>query len=263
MTQASDIQFNDGEAYEQLMGRWSRKVGVRFLDWCQIPPKQVWLDVGCGNGAFTEEILRMTSPHDVRGIDPSSGQIAYAKARPGCERATFQIGDAQMLAFGDATFDVVVMALAISFVPDPLQALREMKRVTKPGGTVATYMWDLPGGGVPLAPFYRVLKSLGEPAPMPPHAETSRIDALENLWREAGLTDIETTSIRIPVSFRNFEEFWDTNTLPVGPQAERIRNLSENMRQSLKQKLKSSLPTARDGSITYEAFANAVKGRVS
>jgi hypothetical protein len=147
-------------------------------------------------------------------------------------------------------------------VPDPLQAVREMKRVTRSGGTVATYMWDLPGGGVPLAPFYRAFKSIGEPVPMPPQAEVSTLPALENLWRKAGLIGIETTTIRIPVTFKNFEEFWQTNTLPVGPQAERMRTLSDAMRDALKQKLRSSLPIASDGSISYEAFANAVKGRV-
>jgi ubiquinone/menaquinone biosynthesis C-methylase UbiE len=262
MTHAPEIQFNDGAAYEQLMGRWSRKVGTQFLDWCNIPKRLAWLDVGCGNGAFTEEILRLAGPRDVTGIDPSPGQIAYAKTRPGCEGASFQSGDAQALPFADESFDVATMALVISFVPDPLQAVREMKRVAKPGGTVATYMWDLPGGGVPLAPFYRAFKSMGESVPMPPHAEISRIEALENLWRQAGLIGVETTIIRIPVTFANFDEFWETNTLPVGPQAERIRTLDEGVRETLKQKLKATLPTASDGSITYEAFANAVKGRV-
>jgi ubiquinone/menaquinone biosynthesis C-methylase UbiE len=262
MTNDPEIQFNDGAAYEQLMGRWSSLVGKQFLEWCAVPKRLAWLDVGCGNGAFTEVILRHASPRDVTGIDPSPGQIAYAKARPGCEGAAFQIGDAQALPFADESFDVASMALVISFVPDPLQAVREMNRVTKSGGTVATYMWDLPGGGVPLAPFYRAFKSMGEPVPMPPQADMSTLPALENLWREAGLIGVETSTIRIPVTFASFDEFWESNTLPVGPQAERIRTLDEGVRETLKQKLKATLPTASDGSITYEAFANAVKGRV-
>jgi ubiquinone/menaquinone biosynthesis C-methylase UbiE len=262
MTHAADIQFNDGVAYEQLMGRWSRKVGIKFLEWCNVPKRQSWLDVGCGNGAFTEEILSLASPRDVTGIDPSPGQIAYAEARPGCEGASFQLGDGQVLPFADASIDVAVMALVISFVPNPLKAVREMKRVTKSGGTVATYMWDLPGGGVPSSPFYRVLKAMGEPVPMPPHADASTMPALENLWRDAGLIGIELTTIRIPVTFKNFDDFWTSNTLPVGHQAERIRSLSEVMREKLKQELKTSLPIASDGTITFEAFANAVKGRV-
>jgi ubiquinone/menaquinone biosynthesis C-methylase UbiE len=262
MTNPSEIQFNDGAAYEQLMGRWSSLVGTQFLDWCKVPRRMAWLDVGCGNGAFTEEILRHASPRDVTGIDPSPGQIAYAKNRAGCEGATFQIGDAQALPFADESFDVSCMALVISFVPDPLHAVREMKRVTKSGGTVATYMWDLPGGGVPLAPFYRAFKSMGETVPMPPQAEMSSRAALENLWREASLIGIETTTMRISVTFKNFEDFWTSNTLPVGPQADRISTLGKDMRETLKQKLKASLPIGSDGSITYEAFANAVKGRV-
>jgi SAM-dependent methyltransferase len=262
MTQSPAIQFNDGEAYEQLMGRWSRRVGAQFVDWCQVPERQSWLDVGCGNGAFTEEILSRTSPRDVTGIDPSPGQIAYARTRPGCEAASFQIGDAHSLPFADNSVDVACMALVISFVPEPLEAVREMKRVVKSGGTVAAYMWDLPGGGVPLAPFYRAMKSLGEPVPMPPQADISTRPALEKLWRDAGMIGIEATTFRIPINFSSFDDFWTSNTLPVGPQAERIRSLSSEMRDALIAILKSSLPTAHDGSITYEGFANAVKGRV-
>lgn len=261
MTQSSGIQFNDGAAYERLMGRWSRKVGRDFLRWCNVPPGATWLDVGCGNGAFTEEIVANAQPASVQGIDPSPAQIDYARKRSGVAMARFQIGDAQDLPFGNAEFDAAVMALVIAFVPNPAKGVAELVRVVKPNGVVATYMWDLALGGVPTSPFYRALKQMGVDATQPPSAEFSAREPMQRLWREAGLADVEMTEFRITVHFTGFEDFWQANTLPVGPQAARIQALSAEQLQELHQRLKDSLTPAADGSISYEAFANAVKGR--
>jgi ubiquinone/menaquinone biosynthesis C-methylase UbiE len=262
MSQEAARQFSDGHAYERLMGRWSRKVGVQFLDWCNVPADRAWLDVGCGNGAFTEEILAKANPSHVTGIDPAPAQIEFARKRLDGTRAAFQLGDAQSLPFADGVFDVACMALVIVFVPDPAKGVAEMKRVTRRGGMIATYMWDLPNGGVPTSPFYAALRDMGFPAPMPPQAEASRQEALIGLWRAAGVGDIETTVLRITVEHPNFEAFWEANILPVGPQADRIRQLDASAREALKQRLKARFRTMADGSIKFESFANAVKGVV-
>ncbi len=253
--------FSDGAAYERLMGRWSQLVGTRFLEWLALPAGLDWLDVGCGNGAFTEILAARMSPASLTGIDPSDGQIEYARQRAATAQATFHIGDAQALPFADASFDAATMALAISFVPEPARAVAELARVTKPGGSVSTYMWDLPGGGLPLAPLFRALAAVGHPGAMPPSADASRRTALQALWQDAGLVNIDLDLIEIPVHFADFEDFWDSNTLSVGPQARRVAALSEQTRAELRQKLQASLPIAADGSITYTATANAVKGR--
>jgi len=148
--------FSDGQAYERLMGRWSRVAGGMFLDWLALPKGLRFLDVGCGNGAFTEVLIAHSAPAAVTGIDPAEGQLAYARTRPGAKPAQFQAGSAQDLPFADGSFDAALMALVISFVPDPAKAVREMLRVVKRGGTVATYMWDIPGGGLPLEPIHAV-----------------------------------------------------------------------------------------------------------
>ena len=135
MGQAEKL-FTDGEAYERLMGRWSRLVGETFLDWLDVPNGLRWLDVGCGNGAFTEELIARCAPATVTAIDPSDDQLAYARTRLGAKTANFQVGDAQKLPFGDGSFDVAIMALVISFVPDPDKAAAEMARVVRPGGWV-------------------------------------------------------------------------------------------------------------------------------
>jgi ubiquinone/menaquinone biosynthesis C-methylase UbiE len=255
--------FTDGAAYERLMGRWSRIAGADFLRWLEVPPGQRWLDAGCGNGAFTEEIVARCAPAAVRAVDPSEGQIAYARQRPAAQQATFEIGDAQALSFADASFDVATMALVIAFLPDPAKGVRELVRVTRPGGWVASYMWDIPGGGVPLSPVGAAMKSLGLAAVTPANEDASRETAMRNYWEQAGLVAVETCVIRIEVAFADFEEFWTSNSLPVGPAGVMISKMAPEQREALRARLRQILPIMADGRIAYQAFANAVKGRVA
>lgn len=113
------ITFDDGAAYERLMGVWSRSTGNVFLDFLSPPPNQRWLDVGCGNGAFTDLVARRCAPSDIQGIDPAEGQLAFARDRLAGRNAVFQQGDAMALPFPDDQFDIAVMALVIHFVPQP------------------------------------------------------------------------------------------------------------------------------------------------
>ncbi len=254
--------FSDGAAYEKRMGRWSRAVAEQFLDWLAVPKGLRWLDVGCGNGASTEVLIARCAPAAVSGVDPSEGQLSYARTRPGTRTADFRVGDAQALPFPDNSFDAAAMALAISFIPDPVKAAMEMKRVVRPGGWIATYMWDLPGGGIPIAPVYLALKSLGVAVAMP-GVEVSRSDSMRTVWEKAGLQSIDTRVIRIPVVYAGFDEFWDSFRVPEGPSGAAIRKMSPAELEQLKARVREQLPTAAaDGSISYEAFANAVKGRV-
>ena len=259
---SADKLFTDGEAYERMMGRWSRLVGETFLDWLDVPKGLRWLDVGCGNGAFTEEIIARCAPAKVMAIDPSEEQLAFARTRPGAKITKFEVGDAQKLSFGDATFDVAIMALVLAFLLDPAKAVAEMARVVHPGGWVATYMWDIPNGGAPTTPIYTAIKSLGSTLPVRPNPAASRLEAMHGFWEMAGLETIETRVIRIPVRFANFDDFWDSNTVPVGPQGKVIAGMSPGAREQLRTRLREQLPAASDGHILYKSFANAVRGRV-
>ena len=258
----ADKLFTDGEAYERLMGRWSREVGKLFLDWLHAPNNLSWLDVGCGNGAFTEEIIARFTPAAVTAVDPSDDQLAYARTRPGVKMTNFQVGDAQNLPFADRTFDIATMALVISFLPNPDKAAAEMARVVRPGGWVAAYMWDGPGGGTPVHPIYLALESMGITSVRAPNTAASGRDAMQGLWKNAGLESVETRVIRIPTVYSDFGDFWDSNLVPIGPQGKIFAGMSAGAKEELRARLRDHLPASSDGRIVYESFANAVKGRV-
>jgi ubiquinone/menaquinone biosynthesis C-methylase UbiE len=257
-----DKLFTDGEAYERLMGRWSRVAAEEFLAWLNPAKNLAWLDVGCGNGAFTEELIARCAPAAVTAIDPSDDQLAYARTRPGARMADFQRADAQTLPFADNSFDVAAMALVISFLPDPGKAVAEMARVVRPGGLVATYMWDIPGGGSPVHPLYLGIESMGLTPGHRPNPAASERNALQRFWKNAGLESIETRVIPVKTVYSDFDDFWRSNAVPIGPQGKVIATMSATAREELRTRLRDYLPVSSDGRIIYESFANSVKGRV-
>ena len=256
------IKHDDGVIYEQMMGTWSRKVGDVFLDWLKPAADLRWIDVGCGNGAFTENLLERCAPAGVLGIDPSDGQLAYARTRPAGRVAQFHKGDAVALPFAASTFDAAVMALVIFFVPDPAKGVAEMARVVKPGGTVSAYAWDVFGGGVPIEPIYAEMRAMGLKPVLPPSVDASRIDALRDLWTNAGLEAVETQVISVERTFADFDDMWTTSVNGSGVVAASIAGMSEADRAALKARVRARLPADASGRITYGATANAVKGRV-
>jgi len=234
------IRFDDGAAYERMMG---------------------WLDVGCGNGAFTELLVERCAPATVQGIDPSEGQLAFARARSAARVAQFRQGDAMAPPFPDDTFDVAVMALVIFFVPDPAKSVAEMVRVVCPGGTVAAYAWDMLGGGNPLDTMLVEMRAMGVTPPLPPSVGASRMDAMRDLWTGAGLEAVETREITVQRTFADFDDLWSTSKMgaSVGPT---IAAMASGDVELLKTRMRARLPADSTGRITYSARANAVKGRV-
>lgn len=255
------IVFNDGAAYENAMGVWSRIAGEDFLGWIAPASGLRWVDVGCGNGAFTELLMQRYAPAEVQGIDPSEGQLAFARTRPGAAGAVFQQGDAQALPFADDSFDAAAMALVLFFVPDPAKGIAEMKRVVKPGGAVAAYVWDMLGGGFPFHPMQQAMRAMGQVPPLPPSVGVSRMEALRDAWIAGGLREVETRRIEIQRRYASFDELWAT-TSRTGSITTSLALLSEPQVDELKERLRAALPAAADGSITYGAVANAVKGVV-
>jgi SAM-dependent methyltransferase len=254
------IRFDDGAAYERMMGAWSKLAGEIFLDWLAPHAGLRWIDVGCGNGAFTELIVARTAPSQVRGIDPSDGQLAYARTRSGTEMVEFGKGDAMALPFPPHSFDVAIMALVIFFVPEPAKGVAEMVRVVAPGGKVAAYAWDMAGGGFPLQPIQTELKAMGFSPIRPPSAEASKLEVLQALWADAGLVDIETRRIDVQRSFVDFEDFWAAVTLGA-TLAPLFKAMASEDVARIKTGVRAHLREDSGGRITYGAWANAIQGR--
>ena len=254
------IRFDDGAAYERIMGTWSRLAGEIFIDWLAPRSGLRWIDIGCGNGAFTELLVERCAPAEVQGIDPSEWQLAFARARSAARMAQFRQGDAMALPFSNASFDAAVMALVIFFVPDPAQGVAEMARVVSPGGTVAAYAWDMLGGGFPLEPFRVEMRTLGVALPLAPRSDVSKMEALRDLWTGAGLDAVETRIITVQRTFADFDDFW-TTTLgsSVG---QTVATMTSSDVELLKVRMRARLPADAAGRITYGAHANAVKGNV-
>lgn len=255
------IRFDDGGAYERLMGIWSGIVGQAFLDWMSPEPGQRWADIGCGSGAFTELILRMCNPASVEGVDASEGQLEYARTRPGAQGAIFRQGDAMALPYADASFDVAVMALVIHFVPNPAKGVAEMARVVRPGGWVSAYVWDDEGGGSPTQPLQTAIVLEGGEDVRPPNAGASRMDRLLGLWTEAGLCDVESRVITVQRTFDDFESFW-TATSGSGRPKVSLASLSPEAIERVRARMRTTLPPDAAGRITYAAQVNAVRGLV-
>jgi ubiquinone/menaquinone biosynthesis C-methylase UbiE len=256
------IRFDDGAAYERMMGAWSRLAGDVFLDWLAPRAGQKWIDVGCGNGAFTETIVARAAPAEAQGIDPSDAQLAYARTRSGAEMATFRRGDAMALPYADRSFDVAIMALVIFFVPEPARGVAEMVRVVAPGGSVAAYAWDMAGGGFPLQPIQTEIQAVAGIAPVrPPSSDASKMEALQRLWKGAGLVDVETRRIDVQRSFADFDEFWAASIL--GPSISQVlTSLAPDDVKRVREGVRARMRADSAGRITYGAWANAIKGRV-
>ena len=253
------IRFDDGAAYEHLMGRWSLLVGERFLDWIAVPPGARWLDVGCGNGAFTELVVQRCAPLQVQAVDPSPGQLAYARTRlPDAAPVQWTAGDAMQLPVAEASADAAVMALVLFFVPEPAVGLAEMCRAVRPGGVVAAYHWDILAGGFPLAAIGSEMLKLGHPPRQPPSVQASTLAASTALWEQAGLQQVRSSQFTVQRQFNDFDDYWhsaaSSNTLRGILDA-----LSPEMLALLQQRVRQRLQ-AGEGPLRVSARANAVCG---
>jgi ubiquinone/menaquinone biosynthesis C-methylase UbiE len=255
------IRFTDGAGYDRFMGVWSRLAGQEFLDWLDPKRRQRWLDVGCGNGAFTQLIAGQCEPLRLVGIDPSIEQLAYARMQPLLQSVDFVDADAMALPFPDDAFDLAVMPLVIFFVPEPPQGVAEMVRVVAPGGTVAAYAWDMEGGGFPYQSVNETLASTGRAIPMPPSAGASRLETLSELWTTAGLGAILTRVITVKRSYNDFDDLW--HTVLGGPSAgQALAVMGESDVTRFRELLRERLQPVGSGPMILSGRAHAIRGKV-
>lgn len=255
------ISYTDGAAYERTVGKWSQLAGEKFLEWLAPPPNLTWLDVGCGNGAFTELVVERCAPRAVTGLDPADAQLSYARSRPGSASVQFQKGNAMSLPFPDAFFDAAIMALVIFFVPDPPKGVAEMVRVVKPGGLVAAYAWDMMNGGFPFNTIQVQMREMGIPPTYPPSVEVSRIEALRGLWVAAGLTSVKTCEYTVHRTYDDFEDLWATSSL-TSSVVPKFKAMAPDDVEVLKTRMRACSPMDASGHITCSARVTAVMGQV-
>jgi SAM-dependent methyltransferase len=241
------------------MGRWSVLAGERFIDWIGVPDGARWIDVGCGNGAFTQMLVERCKPTSVLAFDPSAAQLAYARTRlpPGAP-VRWGEADAMRLPVADAASDAAVMALVLFFVPDPAVGVAEMCRAVRSGGVVAAYHWDVLGGGFPLNDIGAEMRALGVPPRMPPSVGASTIDASAALWREAGLRQVRTCQITVQRHFDGFDDYWRS-----AASSNTLRPMSEAMTAEQRDVVRANVRHrlhGGDGLLTVSARANAVCG---
>ncbi|MEO8651168.1 MAG: methyltransferase domain-containing protein [Hyphomicrobiaceae bacterium] len=248
-----------GDSYDSYMGRWSRLVAPEFLDRLGAPDGLDWLEVGCGTGALSAAIVARGAPKSLIAIDPSEGFLEKARDSVTDPRVEFRVGDAQALSVESASRDIVVSALVFNFIPDKEKALAEMRRVARPGATIAFYVWDYPGGGMGfMRAFWTVAGALDLRAR--DLTEDKRFpfctpDGLTDLATRAGLASVECAEIEISTVFKDFEDYWHPFTLGAGPAPGYCMSLDDDARERLKEKLSDSLPRDADGSIALKARA--------
>ena len=255
--------WSAGQSYDLYMGRWSRQLAGKFLDWLAPPRDAVWLEVGCGTGALTAAILAGCAPRSVLSTDPSEGFLAHARTAIRDERVRFETAGAQKLPANDASFDVAASALVLNFVPDMQAALAEMRRVLKPGGLLAFYVWDYPGGGMGfIDAFWKAAAAIDENAGALDEGRRFPFctrDGLAGICYAAGLASPIVESLEIETVFLDFEAFWLPFTLGAGPAPGYCNSLPPERRAALKAQLAEMLGTDRPISLVGRAWA--VKAR--
>jgi SAM-dependent methyltransferase len=211
---------------------------------------------------FTELVLDRCGPSAVIAVDPAATQIAHACRQPVAKRAAFQVADAQELPFPDESFDMVVSALALNFIPDPARALGEMRRVARGEGVVAAYVWDFAGGRGPFHVLRTGLRQMGIEPPVVPGTMATTRQALHSLFDGAGFEDIASRTIEVALAFSSFDELWLSQTPVFNPITKIVASLPESDRGRLMEFVRSALPADADGRVTCSARAHAIKARV-
>lgn len=252
-----------GAAYEPYIGRWSRLVAREFLPKLSVPPNATWLDVGTGSGALIEAILASAAPSLVRGVDASAGFVAYARARISDARVQLTVADARALPWDSSSFDAIVSGLVINFVPQPELALAEWVRIARPGATVAAYVWDYGDGMQLIRYFWDAAIELDHGAATVDEANRFPLctpAALEALWEDAGLEDVTSFALEVPTPFQSFDDYWTPFLGGQGPAPSYAMRLEAEQRERLRERLRTTLPTRSDGTISLSARAWAIRG---
>lgn len=245
-----------GEAYDRFMGRYSRPLALRFVDFLEVEPGQHALDVGCGPGALTEPLVARLGATHVAAIDPSEPFVEACRERfPGVD---VRRGAAESLPFDDGVHDVVAACLVVHFMADPVGGLAEMKRVTRDGGWVGATVWDLAANRAPMRPVWEAMAEIVPDHPGERDFQGGSRQSLVSVLEGAGLRDVESEELTVTVAHPSFEEWWEPYLHGVGPVGEALASLGDGGRDRLEEVLRRHLGP---GPFELEAAAYAARGR--
>jgi SAM-dependent methyltransferase len=265
MTNRPTDAWTSDHAYEPYVGRWSRLVAPRFLQWLPDGPPSAWCDVGCGTGALAHAILATEKPTRVLGVDRSEEYLAAARRDTADLRFEVVVGSATAIPAEDGEFDRTVSALLLNFVPQPDEALAEMRRTTRPGGLIGAYLWDYAEGMQLIRTFWDAAIALDPTAVELDEGRRfplCRPEPLRALFGSAGLVDVDVAPIDVPTVFADLDDLWRPFLGGQGPAPGYCASLPEDRRDALRDRLRAMLPQQPDGTIPLEARAWAVCGRV-
>ena len=246
------------------MGRWSRPVAGVLLTWLGQSPGLTWLDVGCGTGALTQAILDVANPREILGVDPSADFLATAAREIVDPRVRFEVGDARSLPVPSDAFDVVIAGLVLHHVPNPEQAAMEMARAARPGAAVAAYVWDFGDERQFMGYLWQAATAIDPAAVALDPKKRMPIcqpEPLAELFTGAGLRDIVVDPVTVPIVFRDFDDYWQPQRLSGSSPAQRyVTSLDAEQQTALRERLRTILPIADDGSIPLLGCLWAVRG---
>jgi len=245
------------DAYDRFMGRYSGPLAPLMADLAGVAEGQRVVDVGCGPGALTTELVRRVGADSVSAVDPSEPFVAAAKERhPGVD---VRLATAEQLPFGDDEFDRALAQLVVHFMADPVKGLEEMRRVTQPGGIVAACVWDHAGGTGPVSPFWEAAHAIDADAPDESQMAGAREGHLTELFEQAGLREVDETALSVTVELAGFDGWWEPFTAGVGPAGAYLASLDPEQQARMRELSRSKFDAWGDGS-SHTVGAWAARG---
>jgi SAM-dependent methyltransferase len=265
MMQSTKIdRWTSGAHYDQWMGRWSRLLGQEFLKWLDVSAGLRWIDVCCGSGMVTEAIVERSAPASVVGVDASPDQISFARQHRAYPNVVFEIGDATALPFPDSSFDVAVCGLGLNYTPNPSRVLEEFRRVTRPGGIIAVYVWDYAQGARFLREFWDAAIAIDGEAAGFDQAQRFPMctqEGLHSLFEQAELEDLALHTLDVVTRFTDFDDYWEPLLTAQGSAPNYLAAHDQQVQTAIRERLRTKLPTTAQGTIELPARAWAVRGR--
>lgn len=263
----STFHANRAEAYEQVMGRWSRRLAPLMIEFTGIADGDHILDVGCGTGSLTFALPRAANIGAVTGIDFAQPYVDYARGQNTDPRITIQQGDACAMPFDNSIFDRAIAMLSLQFIPDVDRAVAEMRRVVRPDGIVAAAVWDAFGGTPANRMFWDVAGVL-DPDAIARRARMyfnpiTQPGGLAALWRRIGMHDVSETSLLVRWDYANFADYWEPIESGEAVLGQYHASLGDTARAALRDRVRAAFQAgAADGPRSFAAVALACRGVV-